>query len=792
MSEASIVSVRQVREQVCWSNEDAGWGNESMNADTRKKPRLLLVDDEPANIRILANVLGDDYALTFATSGEEALRQVDAGHKPHMILLDIFMSGMDGFEVCAKLKADKETADIPIIFVSALDDRINEGRGLQLGAVDYIHKPLKPAIVQARVKVHLELECHRNFLSSLLKRRSRDLEAAQDEVALAVDALHESEQSFRSLIEGSIQGIVIQRDWRPVFANTAFAKILGYDSPDEIMALDSLEATFAPHERARLKSYGQARHRGGYAPTHYEFDAIAKDGTTLTLQSIVSATRWQGEPATQVAVIDVSERQRAAEELRIGRERFKDYAESSSDWWWEIGSDLRFTYVGERGRKLLGLPGGEAAGLAQPGANAFDLVTDGHKRREAQELLQERKPFRGLEIPTRDASGATRYLRVSGKPLFGTGGDFQGYRGVATEITDVVEGQRQANALRDAINHATDGVALLDKDRCVVFTNDAFHESFPDLPPKNVITGASLAALIESDTKDGVFKASLARVRRDRSANKQDMNADGVVEVHANDRTYLRRERSSNDGGLLMLFTDITGRKAAERERDRYHSELRRLAAEVSLTEEKERRRIAAELHDGAVQHLGVSRVKLGTIRSKLATPGGGSQDLSAQVNEIVDLLDRSIGEIRSLMSELSTSMLYELGLDPAIEWLASRFEASHELRCKVQSQGTPVELSTDLKVTVFQSVRELLANVAKHAKATRASVVVLHAPDLLTVHVHDDGIGLPSERTGLHPSGDGGFGLFSVRERLGALGGGVTIDRANGTTVSITVPLAD
>lgn len=765
-------------------------GIEDMYAESQTRSRLLLVDDEPNNIKILASLLGDEYSLTFATSGKEVLRQAGNHPKPDMILLDVFMPGMDGFEVCAKLKSNTDTADIPVIFVTALDDRINEGRGLQLGAVDYIHKPLKPAIVKTRVKMHLELESHREFLSSLVKRRSADLKTAQDEVALAMDALHESEQSFRNLIEGSIQGIVIQRDGQPLFANDAFAQILGYSSPDEILALGSLEPIFAPHERDRLRAYGQARQQGDYAPTDYEFDAVAKDGAILTLQGVVSTTRWQGSPAVQVAVIDVSERKRAAEELRIGRERFRDYAESSSDWWWEIGSDLRFTYIGEKGRALLGSPENDLINVTKLGASAFDMVTDESLRRAAMAIIEAREPFRSLEVPTRDESGATRHLRVSGKPIWGPSGDFEGYRGVATEITDAVEGQRQANALRDAINHASDGVALLDSARHFVFTNDAFHRNFPHLPSKGEIMGASLADLIRSDTGGGAFAASLARVRQDGSATRGGVGADRVEEVHANDRIYLRRERTSGDGGLLMLYTDITKRKEAECERDRYHSELRRLAAEVSLTEEKERRRIAAELHDGAVQNLGLSRVKLGRLRTRLGAAGGASLAYGEEVDEIADLLDRSIREVRSQMSELSTSMLYELGLNPAIEWLASRFEENHELRCSVRLEGEPTTLSTELKVTVFQSVRELLANVAKHARASSVSVVVRHEPDALTVRVHDDGIGLPSERIGLHPSGEGGFGLFSVRERLGALDGSLTIDSTAGTTVSILVPL--
>lgn len=122
-----------------------------------RRPRILLVDDEPLNIEVLRAALGNEYSLSFATSGEEALRVAGAEPQPALILLDIMMEGMDGFEVCARLKADHRTANIPVIFLTALDDRFNEGHGLQIGAVDYIHKPFSPAIVQARVRLHVQL-----------------------------------------------------------------------------------------------------------------------------------------------------------------------------------------------------------------------------------------------------------------------------------------------------------------------------------------------------------------------------------------------------------------------------------------------------------------------------------------------------------------------------------------------------------------------------------------------------------------------------------------------------------
>jgi len=122
-----------------------------------RKPKILAVDDAPANLKLLAGVLRKDYELALATSGAQALEIALAEPQPDLILLDVMMPEMDGYEVMARLKADDRTAELPVIFVTALADADDEAKGLDLGAIDYITKPFNPAIVQARVKNHMAL-----------------------------------------------------------------------------------------------------------------------------------------------------------------------------------------------------------------------------------------------------------------------------------------------------------------------------------------------------------------------------------------------------------------------------------------------------------------------------------------------------------------------------------------------------------------------------------------------------------------------------------------------------------
>lgn len=134
------------------------------------KRKILIVDDQPANIHALGKLLKDDYQVLAATSGAKALDIAASTPPPDLILLDIMMPEMDGYEVCRRLKANEHTHDIPVIFVTAKDSTEDEEMGFSLGAVDYISKPFRPTIVRARVKTHMSLKIKTDLLENLSMR----------------------------------------------------------------------------------------------------------------------------------------------------------------------------------------------------------------------------------------------------------------------------------------------------------------------------------------------------------------------------------------------------------------------------------------------------------------------------------------------------------------------------------------------------------------------------------------------------------------------------------------------
>ncbi len=142
---------------------------------------ILIVDDEPVNIVILSELLGSDYQIRAATGGEKALAMIQSGYLPDLILLDVMMPGIDGYEVCKRIKAQDASKKIPVIFITGRLAEEDEIKGFTVGASDYITKPFKEVIVKVRLKSQLELKKHRDFLEWMIKEKTKEIKIMEEE-----------------------------------------------------------------------------------------------------------------------------------------------------------------------------------------------------------------------------------------------------------------------------------------------------------------------------------------------------------------------------------------------------------------------------------------------------------------------------------------------------------------------------------------------------------------------------------------------------------------------------------
>ena len=247
--------------------------------------------------------------------------------------------------------------------------------------------------------------------------------------------------------------------------------------------------------------------------------------------------------------------------------------------------------------------------------------------------------------------------------------------------------------------------------------------------------------------------------------------------------------------GFIGTVTDLTqhieaenGLRASQAKLELRNEQLRRLAIKLGLAQERERSRIARGLHDEVGQLLARARLALG----KLMRNGAGG-DIAAQARAVDALVHGAIGETRSLTFELSSPVLHELGLGAAVESLCERLSEQSGVQFNVEVKTEANSFTEELRILLYQAVRELCANVVKHARAPRAEVY-LHADcDRIWIVVDDDGEGF--ERSNGKPAftQDGGFGLFAIREMSSQMGGSFEIESApgNGTFAVLTVPLS-
>lgn len=300
------------------------------------------------------------------------------------------------------------------------------------------------------------------------------------------------------------------------------------------------------------------------------------------------------------------------------------------------------------------------------------------------------------------------------------------------------------------------------------------------------------------DIMDRTFTDLIHAEDRDRALLAQDDLREGIpvrdLELRTMARDGSHRWISWSSFPLIArrtVFTvarDITDRKLAEQELQRYQDRLKQLATQLSTVEERERRRLAEILHDTLAQELFAAQAKLTLLKYPEKVP-----DVAAVRDEAAEILDHATELARSLTFELFPPALYEVGLHAALEWLCRSFDKTRGLPCTFIDEGERLDLNAEHRALLYQGARELLTNVFKHAEASRAEVCLRFRDGAVEVQVDDDGKGFdftsqdadaPERRTG-------GFGLFNIRERLDQFGGQINIETSHlgGGRVSLTLP---
>ncbi len=384
--------------------------------------------------------------------------------------------------------------------------------------------------------------------------------------------------------------------------------------------------------------------------------------------------------------------------------------------------------------------------------------------------------------------GDIRYMYAAGEVACGESGEPVKFMGI---VQDVTESKLRERARLESdqrfpatFEQAAVGIAYVAPDGRFLRINQKFCDIVGY--PQSEMARLSFQDITHPDELDAdleYVRHLLAGEIATYSMEKRYCQKDGEL-VWVNLTVSLLKDDAGQPKWFVFVVQDISARKQVEQAVLDYQRRLKDLAAELTRTEERERRNIATELHDNVGQSLAAMRMQLATARKE--TPG---RKVGAILNDVSETLREAIQDTRNIITELTSPTLNELGLSAALtEWLREKVGDRYGLETRFSDDGEPKPLSEDSKMILFRSVRELLLNAVKHASAHQVSVTFQRKGATVRIVVEDDGIGLVDGKIPKQKIGEGGFGLFSIEERIKDIGGSLAIESLSGQGVKATL----
>lgn len=750
---------------------------------------ILIVDDEILNLQLLAELLTKEgYQVRAAERPQLAIDSALA-QPPSLILLDVRMPEIDGFAVCRHLKQDERTCDVPIIFISALQDVSDRIEGFNAGAVDFISKPFQPLEVLARVKTHLQLRHMQLHLEEMVAERTSDLEATNNALQETDDLLQES-QALGHL--GSFVGDLKSGQGR--WSDEVY-RIFGYSPGEVIPTYELILDHVHPDDREGWVKANQA-FLSGNAPYDLEYRIIRKDGEVGAVRSVAALkSAPSGKSTYTVGMLqDITERKLAEQEkeklLHDIRKRLKElnciYSVSNA-----IKENDSLDDIFQTATSCL------------PDGWQYPEITRGKIQYNGKDYVHE--PFK--ETNWKQASPiviegkncgyvAVYYLEL--RPSLDEGPFMTEERelieNVARVLSESISHRRAEEAMRESENRfrstfeqAAVGIAHVSTEGHFLRINQKFCD----------IVGYSHSEMLERTFQDITFPEDF-----DRDLKHVNQLLEGETKNYSVEKRYIRKNGElvwvqltvslvRNETGEPQWFTsvimDISERKQIEEKLEKYQQRLKSMVSQLTVVEEKERRRIAADLHDHVGQSLALSRIQIDIIQKTMV-----DFENSKSLDEISETIKKAIQDTRHLVFELSSPLMNEIGLTAAVsDWMEEKIEKRHGIKTELIVKGEKKRLDNDLRAILFRNIRELATNVVKHARASNVTVGIDYSDTFIKITIIDDGVGFDKNLVLEKSANEKKFGLFLIDERMTDFGGSFEIksEPGKGCTVVLEVP---
>jgi len=512
----------------------------------------------------------------------------------------------------------------------------------------------------------------------------------------------------------------------------------------------------------------------------------------IGLSSIKSPREWSDDDIallkiTGQIITTALQRKEVREKLKRERDLAQQYLEVAEVIMVAIERDQTVSLINRKGSEILGWKHREIAGK-----NWFDtFIPAGDRERVRQAFFKlmdgALDPVRYFENTVLTKSGKEKCIAWHNTILYDQEGAIRGTLSSGVDITEQKEHEDIIELYQRLLQFTEDGVYRYTfEEGKIIYANHGLVKILDlDYSPEDII-GKHLKDLLIYTEQEGTIREQLVLKGeiQDYEYRFKTLKGEDRWVVH---NSFIVLDATLNKRVVEAIVTDVTETKLAQKQLYKYQGKLRRMASKLVLAEESERRRLATTLHDSISSTLAMSKIKMGMLLDKME-----SEELSGELEDIRTLIEMAIHSSRSLTFELSPPVLYDLGLEPALEWLLEEIQKGHDVRCDLVSDGAPKPLAEDIRILLFQAIREVIINVIKHASAKRITVSVTEEEDEIRLTVEDDGCGFDYDSTVPQATDRGGYGIFSLRERLRHLGGTFDIESSpgSGTIVMVTAPL--
>lgn len=813
---------------------------------TPRRHRVILADDNSDMRNYVRKLLSSSYDVEAVTDGNAALDAVRR-QPPDIVLTDIMMPGLDGFGLLKALRAEKTTATIPVILLSARAGEESRVEGLAAGADDYLVKPFSARELIARVDTHVKL-------AHLRRDAERRVRHSEEELLILqrVGSTLASELDLKKIVQTATDAgrELSEADFGAFFYNITDRdgeKYLPYTlsgAPAE--ALEHLglprntaifASTFAGEQTVRLHDVLEDPRYGQSAPFHgmplghlpvrsyLAVPVISRSGEVIGGMFYghheagiftERAERLVEGIAKQAAIgIDNARlygtAQQARAEAQTNAERLRAIFDSAAVGVTVLSLDTHFLQVNDAFCSLTGYSEQEIKtrdcySLTHP--DDIDAM-----RQSTQQLIEGKIPTFTLEERYLCKSGETIWVQKSVSLIRDSAGKPEHIIALCQEITRRKQAEQASNLVAAIVDSSDDAIVSKNLDGIITSWNKSAERIFGYTAQEAIGQHITLIIPLDRRQEEVTIIERLRRgeridhfdtVRRRKDGTFLDVSltispvkdsSGKVVGASKVARDVTERKRTEENYRKLAesLDAEVRARTKELEERNtdvlRQSEQLRELSSRLMRIQDEERRRFARELHDSAGQTLTVLGMSLAQVAdaAKRSDPA-----LTPQVNECQEFVQQLMREIRTMSYLLHPPLLDESGLAAALSWYIRGLEERSVLEIRLDVPEDFGRLPGDMELALFRLIQECLTNVHRHSGTKTASIRLTRNGGQVCLEVHDEGKGISSERLAAIQSHASGVGIRGMRERVRHFHGELIIaSDDHGTTIKVTLPIA-